>query len=373
VSACLRCILHGRAWIGARRRCWSSARKHSALATGGGRRTGDEEAVVGAEGAHHLGEQRVFVLDAVRLVDDDVAPVELLEVVLLLDHHLVRGDHHVELAGLQHALALRVPLLAGAVELDGLDDGAPAPELGQPVVQRGLGHDHHVGARDAAELAQVGQQRDGLQRLAQPHLVGQDAVDPVVVQVDEPVEALQLVLAHLAVRDDGGLRLQPVAHHLPAAALLVAQQLLVLLLLAVPAVPPALLLAVGGGRGVGRRKVLEDVGLLEEELQALLAARGLRRRRGRGQSQAARPARGGGARVARGRRDRATARPARRRQPGQGGDRRTSPAAASVLSVSRILASCSLRSLSCSLSRSRSLRATSRAASVSSACGGAGA
>lgn len=59
------------------------------------------------------------------------------------------------------------PLLRVAVELDRLDDGAPAPELVQPVVQRGLGHDDHVRPRDAAELAQVAQQRDGLQRLAQ--------------------------------------------------------------------------------------------------------------------------------------------------------------------------------------------------------------
>ena len=35
------------------------------------------------------------------LVNDDVAPVELLEVVLLLDDHLIGGDYHIKLAGLQ--------------------------------------------------------------------------------------------------------------------------------------------------------------------------------------------------------------------------------------------------------------------------------
>ena len=39
----------------------------------------------------YLGEQRVLVLDAVSLIDDDVPPVELLKVVLFLDHHLVRS------------------------------------------------------------------------------------------------------------------------------------------------------------------------------------------------------------------------------------------------------------------------------------------
>lgn len=42
------------------------------------------------------------------------------------------------------------------------------------------------------------------------HLVCQDAVDAVVIQVDEPVEALQLVLTQCAASQDGGLHLQPV-------------------------------------------------------------------------------------------------------------------------------------------------------------------
>ena len=62
------------------------------------------------------------------------------------------------------------------------------------------------------------------------HLIGQDAVDAVVVQVDEPVQALHLVLAQLAAGDHRGLHLQAVARLL-RAALLVAQQLLILLLL----------------------------------------------------------------------------------------------------------------------------------------------
>jgi len=45
------------------------------------------------------------------------------------------------------------------------------------------------------------------------HFVGQDAVDAVVEQVDEPVEALQLVLAHLAALDGAGLHADAVAHH----------------------------------------------------------------------------------------------------------------------------------------------------------------
>ncbi len=51
----------------------------------------------------------VFVLDAVSLIDDDVSEVKLLEVILLLDDHLIGSDHHIELAGL-YMLVLLVRL-----------------------------------------------------------------------------------------------------------------------------------------------------------------------------------------------------------------------------------------------------------------------
>lgn len=47
------------------------------------------------------------------------------------------------------------PLVLVAVELDGLDGGAPTPELVEPVVQGRLGHDDQVRACDAPVLVQV--------------------------------------------------------------------------------------------------------------------------------------------------------------------------------------------------------------------------
>mmetsp|Transcript_41498 Transcript_41498/g.83841 ORF Transcript_41498/g.83841 Transcript_41498/m.83841 type:complete len:337 (+) Transcript_41498:444-1454(+) len=51
----------------------------------------------------------------------------------------------------------------------------------------------------------VRNERDGLQRLAQPHLIRQDSVDAVVEAVDQPAQALQLVVPHGAAHDGGGL------------------------------------------------------------------------------------------------------------------------------------------------------------------------
>lgn len=50
-------------------------------------------------------------------------------------------------------------------------------------------------------VLQVAEQRDGLQGLAQTHLVGQDAVDAVLVEGYHPVEATDLVVTHLATLD----------------------------------------------------------------------------------------------------------------------------------------------------------------------------
>ena len=59
------------------------------------------------------------------------------------------------------------PLILIAMELDNPEDRAPLPKLIHPVVQGGLGHNDHVGTRDAPELVEVPQQGNGLQGLAQ--------------------------------------------------------------------------------------------------------------------------------------------------------------------------------------------------------------
>lgn len=55
-----------------------------------------------------LGQNRVLVFDSVSLINDDVAPVELLEMVLLLDDHLIGGHHHIKLTGLQLHLLIHL-------------------------------------------------------------------------------------------------------------------------------------------------------------------------------------------------------------------------------------------------------------------------
>ena len=73
------------------------------------------------------------------------------------------------------------------VEHDG-DRGGPALDLRDPVGQRRERADDHKGPVDALG-AQVREEADGLHGLSQAHLVCQDAVETVLVERDEPLDA----------------------------------------------------------------------------------------------------------------------------------------------------------------------------------------
>ena len=58
-----------------------------------------------------------------------------------------------------------------------------------------------MGAVHVPEVLHVAEQGDRLQGLAEPHLVRQDTVDPVLVEGDHPVKAADLVVPHLTALD----------------------------------------------------------------------------------------------------------------------------------------------------------------------------
>ena len=65
----------------------------------------------------HLGQDGVLVLDTMGLINDDVSPVELLEVVLLLDDHLIGGHHHIKFARLQLQLLVQLHMSQDSVNV----------------------------------------------------------------------------------------------------------------------------------------------------------------------------------------------------------------------------------------------------------------
>ena len=161
-------------------------------------------------------------------------------------------------------------LVLGAVELYARKRRAPALDLVHPVGHGGLGHEHEVRPLVLLKLVHVPQDGYGLQRFSEAHLVGQDAVDAVLVVADEPVEALELVGAHLALdarrllrqaralNAVAALEVLPVAlrlRHAPARSVLLLPRGRVLHLAGVDA------------------EVGENVALLQEEGELLLRLR----------------------------------------------------------------------------------------------------
>ncbi|GIX61839.1 cyclophilin-RNA interacting protein [Babesia caballi] len=147
------------------------------------------------------------VFEGVRLVDDHV--LELAEAPQ--QPHVLLGGHR----GLE-ADGRRAVVLDDVV----LEVGRPAPELLAPVVEHRGGHedqrralaaaglrleprDEVTGVNRVLDVVEVAQENAGLRRLAQPHLVGEDAVCVLDrVQQGEPVDAALLV--QLEVLELGG-------------------------------------------------------------------------------------------------------------------------------------------------------------------------
>mmetsp|Transcript_47611 Transcript_47611/g.79829 ORF Transcript_47611/g.79829 Transcript_47611/m.79829 type:complete len:768 (+) Transcript_47611:2909-5212(+) len=170
------------------------------------RRACHEHPVVALEPAHCVTQHRVLILEPVGLVHDDVLEAELLQDALLGVGGLVRRDNHVVLARDHVLLPHARPLLFAPVELEHRQVWAPLLHLFAPVHADGQRAHDQVRPGDAAGLLEVPEQRDGLERLAQPHLVRQDPVEAAVEQVDEPVHALNLVVPQLALEVGGRLR-----------------------------------------------------------------------------------------------------------------------------------------------------------------------
>jgi hypothetical protein len=104
----------------------------------------------------HGREHGIDVLDAVRLVDDDVLERELLEGGLLDETNFIRCHADFEVlrdeAGRDDLRAL-----LRAAKDDDVRVRRPLPELASPVLEGGLGNGDEVGPRNVAVVLEVGE------------------------------------------------------------------------------------------------------------------------------------------------------------------------------------------------------------------------
>mmetsp|Transcript_11045 Transcript_11045/g.35158 ORF Transcript_11045/g.35158 Transcript_11045/m.35158 type:complete len:289 (+) Transcript_11045:3093-3959(+) len=141
---------------------------------------------------------------------------------VLRRRHLVGGDDDVEArdVGQQlgaHQLALA---LVRRVQPDDAHRGDEPLELVDPRREHGEGRDDEARPVDLALVLEVGEEGNHLEGLAQPHLVGEDAVEPVVVAHRQPAQPVQLVVAHHHRPDLARLAERLVQRHRLRAALL---------------------------------------------------------------------------------------------------------------------------------------------------------
>ena len=110
--------------------------------------------MLGREGAQHLGQHALIVLDSVRFVEDEVVVLQLSHGSLLSYHHLERGEEHIELTFL-HLILLHELFLLFASEAIKHEDSTvwePFVELFLPLFQGDLGYDHEVVGTTAQAL-----------------------------------------------------------------------------------------------------------------------------------------------------------------------------------------------------------------------------
>lgn len=172
------------------------------------RSSSEEDSVTGlvvlAEGD---GELALGVLHAVALVDDDVVPVDLGEVGLVVQNKVISREDDVELSlgdlGLVEVLAHGLRSLVD----DGDDRRSPFGKLTRPVVERRERGDDEEGTVVALLLHEVGDEGNRLDCLSKTHLISQHSVEVVVVERHEPLQTDDLVGLQLASNEDAGLDL----------------------------------------------------------------------------------------------------------------------------------------------------------------------
>ena len=147
-----------------------------------------------AEQAGGLGRLAVGVLDRLGLVEDHVVELEVGQLGDIGAERAVGGDDQVVLG---ERLAQGVAARAGVVE-----HAEPGRELGgllDPVEDQRARHDRQRRSLGLAAGSPPLEQGQDLDRLAQTHVVGEDAAEAEPLEVIEPAQPLALIGPQLAV------------------------------------------------------------------------------------------------------------------------------------------------------------------------------
>jgi hypothetical protein len=152
------------------------------------RRAGQRQAVPCLEFARHLVRLRLGILDELGLVHHQQVPVVCQQGLAVAHQQRIGGQHQVGPGDVAEQLGAIL-----AMQDQHLETGGELRRFVAPVGHQAGGGDHQagpVGASRSLFQVQVGQ---GLHRLAQAHVVGEDAGEAVFAQELQPVEADLLI------------------------------------------------------------------------------------------------------------------------------------------------------------------------------------
>ena len=142
------------------------------------RRTREREPHGGRQAFGRAGDLGERVLDVLGLIEHDAGETLLRVLVDVATHEVVRGHEHLVP---RRARDRHATLLLGAHDGRGVERGREAVELDHPVIDERRGaHDERgrrVAGLDAGEHV-----RDDLERLAQTHVVGEDAAEAQMLE-----------------------------------------------------------------------------------------------------------------------------------------------------------------------------------------------
>ena len=162
------------------------------------RRAAHRQARAATEQPGGLGGLAVGVLDRLRLVEDQVVELDLAQHRHVPAQRAVGGEDHVPAGERVPLHVLHTAADAGMIE-DAQRGGEPR-RLGEPVEDQGARDDEQRGGQPlgGAPLPTRLEEREELDRLAEPHVVGQAAAEAEVLEEAEPAEPGPLIGAELA-------------------------------------------------------------------------------------------------------------------------------------------------------------------------------
>ena len=105
------------------------------------------------------------------LINDDIFPRKLLQMRLFTENHFVASDANIEVLFEELLVDQPMAFLFAALKNQDSDLGRPSFEFPLPIIQGRLRNSNKVGSMNVADISQVSEERDGLERFTQTHLI----------------------------------------------------------------------------------------------------------------------------------------------------------------------------------------------------------